>query len=65
MLDGKRFPFVERTNSLSLSSTLPYLAIALTYREQSVEAMAMLDTGASVNVLPYDIGLQLGVVWEE
>lgn len=25
----------------------------------------MLDTGASVNVLPYDIGLQLGVVWEE
>ena len=25
----------------------------------------MLDTGASVNVLPYDIGVQLGVVWEE
>ena len=65
MLDGKRFPFIERTNSLGLSSTLPYLAIALTYRDRSVEAMAMLDTGASVNVLPYDIGLQLGVVWEE
>ena len=65
MLDGKRFPFIERTNSFGLSSTLPYLAIALTYRDRSVEAMAMLDTGASVNVLPYDIGLQLGVVWEE
>jgi hypothetical protein len=27
--------------------------------------MALLDTGASVNVLPYEIGLQLGAVWEE
>ena len=27
--------------------------------------MALLDTGATVNVLPYEIGLQLGAVWEE
>jgi hypothetical protein len=27
--------------------------------------MALLDTGASVNVLPYDIGIQLGTTWEE
>jgi hypothetical protein len=65
MLDGKQFPFIERTNSLGLSSTLPYLPITLTYRNRSVEAMALLDTGASVNVLPYDLGLQLGAVWEE
>jgi hypothetical protein len=26
--------------------------------------MALLDTGASVNVLPYEIGIQLGAVWE-
>jgi hypothetical protein len=65
MLDGKRFPFIERTNSLGLSSTLPYLPIMLTYTNRSVEAMALLDTGASVNVLPYEIGLQLGAVWEE
>ena len=25
----------------------------------------MLDTGASVNVLPYSVGVQLGAVWEE
>jgi hypothetical protein len=65
MLDGKRFPFIERTNSLGLSSTLPYLPITLTYTNRSVAAMALLDTGASVNVLPYEIGLQLGAVWEE
>jgi hypothetical protein len=65
MLDGKRFPFIERTNSLGFSSTLPYLPITLTYSNRSVEAMALLDTGASVNVLPYELGLQLGAVWEE
>jgi hypothetical protein len=27
--------------------------------------MALLDTGASVNVLPHEIGLQLSTVWEE
>ncbi len=65
MLDGKRFPFIEHTNSLGLSRTLSYLPITLTYTSRSVEAMALLDTGASVNVLPYEIGLQLGAVWEE
>jgi hypothetical protein len=25
----------------------------------------LLDTGASVNVLPYDVGVRLGAVWEE
>lgn len=64
MLDGRRFPFTKR-NNLGLSSTLPYLPITLTYRNHFVEAMALLDTGASVNVLPYEVGLQLGAVWEE
>lgn len=65
MLDSKRFPFVERTNRVGLSSTMPYLPITLHHRDHSVETMALLDTGASVNVLPYEVGLQLGAVWEE
>ena len=31
----------------------------------SVSANALLDTGSTVNLLPYDIGLQLGAIWEE
>ena len=27
--------------------------------------MGLLDTGASVNVLPYNVGVQLGAIWEE
>lgn len=37
----------------------------MAYRDSSVEVSALLDTGASVNVLPYSIGVQLGAIWEE
>ena len=30
-----------------------------------MSAIGLLDTGATVNVLPYTIGKQLGAVWEE
>jgi hypothetical protein len=65
MLNSKRFPFIKRNNSFGIPSTMPYLPLVLTYRNRSLEVMALLDTGASVNVLPYEIGLQLGAVWEE
>jgi hypothetical protein len=27
--------------------------------------MGLVDSGATVHVLPYDVGLQLGVVWDD
>jgi len=64
MLDGHRFLFTERTDSSGRSSILPYLPLTLTNQKRSIEVMALLDTGASVNVLPCEIGLQMGAVWE-
>ena len=55
----------ERIDTLGRSSILPYLPITLSNGSNSVEVMALLDTGASVNVLPYEIGIQLGAIWEE
>ena len=65
MLNSQRFPFIERIDSLGRSSVMPYLPITLSIGSNSVEVMALLDTGASVNVLPYQIGLQLGAIWEQ
>ena len=65
MLNGQRFAFTERIDSLGRSSILPYLPITLSNRSNSVEVIALLDTGASVNVLPYEIGIQLGAIWEQ
>lgn len=43
---------------------MPYLPLVLMLGNRSLEVMALLDTGASVNVLPYEVGLQLWAVWE-
>jgi len=52
------FPFSE-------DEALPTIPITLSHAGFSVSANALLDTGSTVNLLPYSIGLQLGAVWEE
>lgn len=43
---------------------LPFIPITLLRQGYTCSTSALIDTGASVNVLPYDLGLQLGAVWE-
>ncbi len=65
MLNSQKFPFIQRTNELGSIARSPYLPLTLTYRNRSVEVVGLLDSGATVNVLPYSIGLELGAKWEE
>jgi hypothetical protein len=65
MTDKVRFAFTEVDPKLGALSTLPYLPIILSYQNQSIRGSGLLDTGSSVNVLPYEMGLSLGAVWEK
>jgi hypothetical protein len=65
MRNAQRFNFTEGFDAFGVSDALPQLPISLTYRDRSLEVSALLDTGASVNVLPYSAGVQLGAIWEE
>ncbi|MBE9213022.1 retroviral-like aspartic protease [Plectonema cf. radiosum LEGE 06105] len=65
MHNAQRFNFVEGFDTFGVPDALPQLPLTLTYQGSSIEVLALLDTGASVNVLPYSIGVQLGAVWEE
>jgi hypothetical protein len=65
MRNAQRFNFTEGFDAFGVPDALPQLSLSLTYRDSSTEVLALLDTGASVNVLPYSIGIQLGAVWEE
>jgi hypothetical protein len=46
-------------------AALPNIPIILSYQNRTISADALLDTGATVNVLPYGMGIELGAVWEE
>ncbi|BDI16815.1 hypothetical protein ANSO36C_26170 [Nostoc cf. commune SO-36] len=65
MVNPQRFSFTEGYDTFGVPDALPKLPLILTYRNSSVDVSGLLDTGASVSVLPYSIGIQLGAIWEE
>ena len=64
MSDLERFKYASVNPQLGEAGFLPQLPLILTYENQSVNASGLLDTGATVNVLPYRVGLQLGAKWD-
>jgi hypothetical protein len=65
MVNPERYPYIEARNAQGHTLLRPLLPITLSNGEQSVELLGLLDTGATVNVLPFDIGLELGFSWGE
>ena len=59
----KQFPYSMPDGTLDELDSLPRLPLTLHYREQRVEAIGLVDSGATVNVLPYRVGLALGALW--
>ncbi len=43
---------------------MPCVDIHLSHRGKSVSVSALVDSGAALNVLPFDAGLELGLEWE-
>jgi len=61
---SEQYPFVERDPSSGAASLAPLLPIT-SVGANPVSVSGLLDTGATVNVLPYAVGEQLGAVWEQ
>ncbi len=65
MRNAQRFDFTEGFDTYRVPDALPQVPLSFTYQGLSLEVLALLDTGASVNVLPHSVGIQLDAVWEE
>lgn len=65
MYNSKVYPFISADSKLGEASLRPYLPLTLSLRGSSIETLGLMDTGATVNVLPYQVGSDLGAVWEE
>ena len=60
-----RFAYARPDVSRAEGSLLAYVPITLRHDTSVLTVMGLLDTGSTVNVLPYPVGLQLGFVWEQ
>ncbi len=65
MPDIQQLSYIPSNATARESNGLPYLPIILRYRGQSIVANGLLDTGATINVLPFSFGQQLGIVWND
>jgi hypothetical protein len=61
---GEQFPFVERAPELGVASLAPMLPLTLV-TTRSIVVSGLLDTGATVNVLPSMKGAELGFDWNQ
>ena len=60
-----RFPYSTTDPAQDAFDSLPRLPFRLRADSRALDVMGLVDSGAMVNVLPYDVDLQLGVVWDD
>lgn len=57
-----RFDYVSLPNAPHI--LMPLLPLMFAIEGAIIDSLALVDSGSTVNVLPYSIGLSLGAVWE-
>ena len=66
MIPGaETYPFLPTNPAAGPLALMPLLPLRLELPPHSVSVLGLLDTASAVNVLPFDIGMQLGAVWDD
>ena len=60
-----RFRYSTTGPAQDESDSLPRVPLVLRSGVQAVDVVGLVDSGATVNVLPYEAGTQLGAVWDD
>jgi hypothetical protein len=60
-----KFRYSVSNPSQSEYDSLPRLTFSLFCNNLQAEVVGLVDSGATVNVLPYEAGLQLGEIWDD
>jgi aspartyl protease len=63
MSDVEQFPYCDRNPASGGPDLMPDLPIILRHQTHSLSAVALVDSGASISVLPYSLGVQLRFDW--
>ncbi len=61
-MKSQRFPY---TPIPPFSGGMPVVNVRLTHDECSYDTLALVDSGAAMNLLPFECGEHLGFVWNE
>ena len=59
----ERFPYCDRDPASPGLDLMPDLPLVLRHQFRMLSGVGLVDSGASISVLPYSLGLQLGFDW--
>ena len=59
-----RFKYSTTSSTQNEFDSLPRIPLILQKGDRSIQASGLVDSGATVNVLPYELSIQLGGVWD-
>ena len=59
-----KYPYLQKLPNRILLEPTPYLPLTLELNGNVESVFGLLDSGSTVNVLPYEIGVKLGAIWE-
>lgn len=60
-----RFKYSITSSNQNEFDSLPRIPMILLRGDRSIETVGLVDSGATVNVLPYDVGSELGIIWDD
>lgn len=64
MSEPHKFSYQTNIKDKNFLEPMPYLDVLIERENLSKQVFGLLDSGATVNVLPFQIGIELGAVWE-
>jgi len=59
------YPYVQLIPSIGAAGWMPMLPVTLDHNGTALAAAALVDSGASLNIIPYQLGVQLGGNWNQ
>lgn len=63
-MQSRKYPYLTDLGDRILFEPMPYLPLTLELNGKTKEVHGLLDSGSTVNVLPYKVGLKLEAIWE-
>lgn len=63
-MQSSKYPYLQNLGERRLIEPMPYLPLILEQEGNVKKVFGLLDSGSTVNVLPYKVGLELGGIWE-
>ncbi len=59
------FPYIRNPYYDDDGIDRPLLPVTLRHNQSEIQTLTLVDSGADVNVLPYQVGIELGGIWKE